>query len=174
MEGTVYEHLIENNLDFKLKPGHKAIILSLPQALKIYEVKNKKICVSNVSEVDLKHSLVKKITNFANKNLYELNFTLELISDFHQENGAHKCRFECPICSTKIRCEYRKYWLISNLEVHMKNHYKHIEFIELDREIVIDPNEEEQQLNIEPNLSQVISYVAGPDQMNALNDILDG
>lgn len=46
LKGTAYE----NTLNFKLKPGHKAFILGLPQALKDYEQKKQKIRVCPFDE----------------------------------------------------------------------------------------------------------------------------
>lgn len=169
---TVYEHSIENNLDFKLKPGHKAIILGLPKALQNYELKNKKKrATKNVDEENLKQFLLKKITNFATKCSFDLQFDLNLISEFCQVNEAHKCRFKCPVCPTKIRCEYKKYWLISNLEKHIKNHYRNVELIEIES-VESDPIVEAPSSNIESNSAQIISYVDTRDQMNALDNIL--
>lgn len=162
LKGTVYK----NSVNFKLKPGHKAIILGIPNALKNYELKNKKIRVCPLDEETLKKKLVEKLTKFAEKFSYDLIFNVELISEFFKD----KCRFKCPLCSTKIKCVYTHYWLISNLEKHIKSHYKRVQIIEIDTGNQVETIEQSEHSN---TTTQVISYINTADQMNSLNDILE-
>lgn len=170
LKETVYEHLITNDLAFKLKPGHKSIILNLPKSLELYEAKKLTGLVpalpnsSTEQEVILKKSLVDKITKFAKKCSFDIIFSESSIFEFRQENGGHKCRFECPFCSKKIRCEHRSYWLVSNFEKHLKIHFaKDLEIVHIDSCQMLATNENQ-------NSVEVISYVA--DRMNELDDIL--
>lgn len=167
LKDTVYENSIEDDLLFKFKPGHKSLIVSLPNALKVYESRNK-IGDRTLNEEDLKQLLVKKITNFAAKSLLDLNFGVECIVEFQQLNGIYKCRFECPLCLKKIRCQYKKYWLISNLEKHIKNHYKIVAVYgeELEDESQIDSFEDESQ----SNGAEIVSYA---NQLELLDNILE-
>lgn len=160
LNGTAYE----NSPNFKLKPGHKAIILGLPQALIDYEQKKQKIRVCPFDEEKLKQKLVEKITKFAQKFSYDLIFGVELISEFFE----NKCRFECPVCFTTIKCEYIRYWLISNLEKHIKNIV--VQTIEIEPENRVESIEQVPHLNSVP---QVISYIGNPEQMISLDDILN-
>lgn len=64
LEGTVYENLIANNLKFKLKPGHKVLILSLPEALENNEVKKKQYFnIGGTIESRKFHSVSRKKNN---------------------------------------------------------------------------------------------------------------
>lgn len=161
LEGTVYQ----NQLNFRLKPGHKSFILSLPKALLEHEKKSKKnrVCYSENTEKQLKGSLLKKITNFAKKFSFTLDYNEQLIIDFQQTNESVECRLECPICFTPIKCEKKKYWLISNLERHLKKHFEHVEIVEVEGE-----DSPIEQLNS----THGISYVAA-GQMSELDKILD-
>lgn len=164
LKGTTYESLIANNLEFKLKPGHKAIILSLPNQLKEYEKKSGKESKLNEEEGKLKQSIVNKIDHFARKILTELNVSEELIHEFQRENENYKCLFECPICSTKIKCVYKTYWLVSNLECHMKKHFRVVD------SDLLEQTESESNSTVAENSMNVISYSV--DQMDSLDKIL--
>lgn len=109
---------------------------------------------------------MEKITKFAQKFSYDLIFGVELISEFSE----NKCRFECLVCSKTIKCEYTRYWLISNLEKHIKNHKIVVQTIEIESENQVESIEQVPHLNSAP---QVISYIGFPDQMNSLDDILN-
>lgn len=148
LKDTVYEDLLLNDLPFKLKPGHKAIILNLPKLLEQNESKKLTGLVpapSNPSRDQiLKDSLVKKIKKFAIKCSFELDCDETSILEFRQENAVHKCRFACPLCSKKINCEHKSYWLISNLEKHLKIHFtRDIQFetVDIDSSDILAPTE---------------------------------
>lgn len=160
LEGTVYQ----NQLNFRFKPGHKSIILGLPKALLGYKKKSQKnrVCNSGYTEEQLKGSLLEKITNFAGKFSFDLDFNEQLIINFKRTDESVNCEFECPICSIPIKCEKKSYWFISNLERHIKKHFRRVETFEVE---TIEETIEQ------PNSTQVISYAS--DQMNELDDILN-
>lgn len=163
LKGTVYESVIESNSVFKLKPGHKAAILSLPKALTDYEAKINKNFVSSTEE-KLKQSLLKKITKFARKCSFEINFGVSSIFEFQQRNEVYKCRLKCPLCNILIRCEHKKYWLVSNFEKHLKNHFvRDIQSVDIDLH-----TEEVHETTSNP--IHILSYV--DSQMDALDNIL--
>lgn len=166
LTGTEYENLIANNLEFKLTPSHKSIVSSLPKLLEFYKEKNRKnlACarIDEEEEQNLKQTLVTKIKHFANKFSFDLNFSVESVCEFRQENGVFKCRFECPVCFTKIKCEYKRYWLVGNLEKHIKKHYRSVENTELLEPIEADSHEKK---------VEIISYMDS-EETNALNCML--
>lgn len=157
--GTDYD---KQNVNFKLKPGHRAIFLSLPKALAEYEWKKTKNAkkTDDEEEEKLKELLVKKLNNFVGKFQFQLNFSVELISEFERQNiGESKCRVRCPVpdCESKYSCQYRKYWIISNFEKHIKNHFAHFEVINVgvneDEFIIAEEQTIEQVQN-----SQIVSF----------------
>lgn len=161
LKNTVYESLIDSDTIFKFKPGHRAVILSLPTAIQNRDSNEK---VANFNVEDLKQSLVKKLSNFATNQFFELHFDVLLIHEFHQVKGSYKCRFECPLCTRKIKCEYKTYWLVSNLENHLKKHYVIVD-------VATENHSETIAVASEP--PKIISYVNSPSQLETLNSILD-
>lgn len=125
LEGTAYSDFIRNGKVFKFKPGHKATILNLPKLFQ-NKTKEKKRKAGNENKVEseqiLKEKLLKKLVRFAEKLGVQVNFDEENISEFHTEDGKTKCGIACPFCDTKMKCDHRTYWNISNFEKHFKRH----------------------------------------------------
>lgn len=175
LKDTVYEDIIVNNSVFKLKPGHKAIILNLPKALENYEEKKPTNLVQNTSKVNteeekegevLKKNLVDKLNKFGKKYLFGFNnFSESSILEFRKENGVYKCRFECPFCEVKYTCTHKSFWLVSNFEAHLKKDFKVVS-------VEIEPNETVRTLAPDENQieEKVVSYSA--DHMDEINQIL--
>lgn len=137
-----------DNVDFqiKLKPGHVNFILNLPKILQEKKEKqknkSKKIRLdedANETVLDddkLKEKLMNKVINFYSKNSYQLICDANSISEFTTANHKTTCRFSCAFCSKKLKCDYIKYWNISNFEAHLKVHFK-----KLIEDSILEPNE---------------------------------
>lgn len=106
----------------------------------------------------MKSKIISKIANFANKNSFSLIFDESYVSDLHIEGEKVKCKFTCPICEKTIRCEHQNYWIVSNLEKHLKRH-----FFNVVEEIIVDyPS------NTEEKAVEVFSK----DNSDQLNEVL--
>lgn len=141
LDETEYE-LTEQQTDnytFKFKPGHKNFILNLPKIIekinkKAEEEKEKRkqnkrntvseTNVSNAEKNNLRTKLIQKILNFVTSKGFEIAFEEESISAIERVNDKIRCTVQCPLCDTTIGCEYKKYWLIGNLQSHLKKHFE--------------------------------------------------
>lgn len=139
LKNSIYESFTDENKTFKFKPGHKAAILSVPN--KIKKIKPHSVLEAGLEENSededdiLKQAIINKIAKFVSKLPLDVCLDETCVSDLHkEESGKIKCKFECPICARKLSCEYKKYWIVSNLERHLKNHLKDVEFIEFEEE----------------------------------------
>lgn len=100
--GTEYEpsaDQLQNNYQFKLKPGHKHFILNLPKSieklrLKEDEKQNKRIAsrqiqdritIVGIDEHKLKEKLVHKVLNFTRSKSFEILFDLSHISQLQKK-----------------------------------------------------------------------------------------
>lgn len=153
LRGTAYEYCISTNSVFKLKPGHRALILSIPKKLST----KKKKCAPTVlegkendnfddervceNEAQLKDAIVHKLVKFASDRNFNLNLNKSDIFDFRMENDKLKCDLQCPICHKRIKCEYKSYWLVSNFQKHLKVHFS--------RDVVIVDYSREHSLDID-------------------------
>lgn len=130
---------IRDDQEFKLKPGHKKFILGLPQ--KIKELKNKKkngaknkeketekiIQVDPTPDDQFKQKLITKIKQFGAKKSVQLDLNLSNIKEWQMVSGKPKCKISCCLCESEISCDFTSYWRISNLQDHLKGHFKNIE-----------------------------------------------
>lgn len=121
----------EENFCFKFKPGHKQLILNLPnlvnsnkKVLTVNNEQNKKSVRFDKDENQLKKDLVLKVANYFEKNSFAVLLDTNKVVDFVQLENKFKCKFLCPLCDVKIGCEFKTYWAISNLQNHIKNHSK--------------------------------------------------
>lgn len=149
---TEYENSDTKVDTFEFLPGHITLLLGIGVYVKKYlgqSFENKKSkrfgklstipedleteteLYSEEEREQLKKSLVKKVLNFSKK----FNLSVENISHnsikgnlevILKKNGVivYKCTFCCSIdsCEVSIPCIFNKYWLISNLERHIKTH----------------------------------------------------
>lgn len=124
----------KDNFCFKFKPGHKQLILNLPNLVNEC-IKNKKVLSVNEQnkksfihlskdEDQLKQELVSKVSNYFEKRSLSVQLDAENIFEFHQNEKKFRCKFLCPLCDVKIGCEFITYWVISNLQNHIKSHLK--------------------------------------------------
>lgn len=149
LANTSYRNCIVENRNFKLKPGHKSVLLSLPGKLRDFNKKkesgkenvkkskkpnnqleeninfhNERVEVTENEEKSLKEKLLQKIQNFASKLSISniAKFDESCIQEYHRQIQKVKCKVQCPFCEISIGCEHSSYWRISNLERHLKKH----------------------------------------------------
>lgn len=168
---TAYDSCLKNDTRFCFKPGHRALILSIPK--KLEKNKEKKslqkpekinyqietnVVNKHLDEHKLKDAIINKVVKFAQKCSFELTIDISAIFDFREESGKVKCSVQCPICLRKIKCEFKRYWIVSNLQKHLKNHFNvmNIDYVE-----------------VEENTPQPIAISYCSNQMNDLMDILE-
>lgn len=144
----ILKNTIFKNIEiFKFRPGHEAILLSLPEELT--KIENKKGVnrpqKRRYSEIDTnkqstadssinlespnselsekKDELIKKIQKFAEKQsiaIGELSGTNVLNLRF--QNAEFKCSVQCPHCPKRVPCNKKKYWAYGNFADHLKTH----------------------------------------------------
>lgn len=121
---------------FHLLPGHKAIILGIPEQIKEYEIietEKKKIKSSErpqrkvVADDDLKKHLISNLVNYFSK----INFALpenilseQNLMDFERDPNDidYHCRFTCPFCEKILPISFKGYWRSGNITNHLKAH----------------------------------------------------
>lgn len=122
---------------FEFLPGHKSIILALPNQIK--ENQDKQIKKSRkqrhdlLSNEELQQQLIKSLTNFLKIQAEKAN--LEIPEDVISEANIHNfetetngndflctCRFSCPFCSKTYSVNYKTFWMSSNVTKHLKTH----------------------------------------------------
>lgn len=125
LEKTSYSNCFVNNTVFKLKPGHKSVLLSLPSVLR-----KKSKCIVNIqsenvveiNEQILKQQLIEKLVHFAEKKSIGIIFEEKIIQNF--DINTKNCKVKCPICKIQIACKFLKYWRVSNFEKHLKRQFQ--------------------------------------------------
>lgn len=127
LKKTSYEHCLTDNSDFKLKPGHRALLLNIPKALnnknncETEKKNNRRINSEQLTEEYLTNAIITKIVKYATDRNFEVDSDLLVVSDIHQENNTIKCQLQCPVCGKKIRCTYYTYWNVSNFQSHFRS-----------------------------------------------------
>lgn len=136
---------------FKFLPGHREIILSIPEILPEVEAstqraipKSKSKAVDKcskekkvVTEIGLKEKLLKGLKNVAKKMKFD-NF-MNILTDANivefqkivghckcgkECNTIFKCTFVCPVCPKRYKLQYKEFWMSSNVTKHIKQHIK--------------------------------------------------
>lgn len=124
---------------FEFLPGHKSILLSLPNIVKAYQSKSiekKKTRPNNVppllSSEELRGKLIKLSIAYSRKAGQELAdvITERNILDFQREgnqaNVLCRCRFSCPFCPKIFSVIYKTFWMSSNVTKHLKKHIDNV------------------------------------------------
>lgn len=131
IKDTVYDKYIKENEPFEFLPGHKIVLLNLPNRIKQYKesIISKKIEQSAISKSEewLKNDIVEKLNVLLDSFGAELKITTANISDFFKKDNICKCKIKCPFCTTetkKYTCTYNGYWSISNLKRHWTDNHK--------------------------------------------------
>lgn len=127
LKKTVYENIPE----FEFLPGHRAVLLDIPNKIKQYnkskeeKAEEKKKQAEEeiaVKTAELKKSLVKKVKNYTDKIEFETKVDETNIIESTQVGTLLQCRLKCSDCEKTFLCSFRKYWCISNFEKHLKEH----------------------------------------------------
>lgn len=121
--------------EFRLLPGHRAIIMNMPEQLKGFTEKNndtvkpkRKRTVQEkglITDDDMKKNLVDKLINYFRKQQIPTDILSDVnIMNFHRVENANeaKCEFSCSFCEKLIPVRYRQFWMSSNLTNHFKAH----------------------------------------------------
>lgn len=154
--GYILENEVFNNSpymkqqNFKFLPGHKLLLLELPQRISEYQSKSNKnklqnqTSISNVSaennennqnvinvnakEDELKAALIQRISTSTTGIYFKINHENTSIKTFNVNtfNNQVSCKSSvaCPVCNKACSVTFKKYWYISNFEKHLKQHIK--------------------------------------------------
>lgn len=127
---------------FAFLPGHKKLILSLPNQLKLFEnIKKRKVEEAteevellNQEEIDsLTAKLLSKLSKTAGNiglNSFtenEVKSTIDVYINHSRslnEKPSYKCSIKCSECDKIIPCTWNGYWQTGNLDKHLKIHIK--------------------------------------------------
>lgn len=108
---------------FVLKPGHRTLILNLPEKFKEFLESEKEVTEKKVekSKTELAIELTQKLEKYLNDLNYSVQFTSDSVT-FESENksGYISCRIKCPFCGFKLLCNYIDSWVISNITAHFR------------------------------------------------------
>lgn len=118
---------------FEFLPGHRSIILALPEQVKQLEAKKVKKTRRQNEEIpsddQLKAILISTLTKGTKKAGFHMPndvITESNIQEFEHVSKNNdsfcKCIFACPFCSKKFSLIYRDFWMSSNASKHIKNH----------------------------------------------------
>lgn len=121
---------------FQFLPGHKAIVLNIPEQIKqmngVQKVAaNKERTVTNKDRTDdeLKDKLISNLMMFMEKNNFALApgmISSKNIHDFERATDSCdfvcKCRFGCPFCARVFPVKFKQFWMSSNIVKHLKSH----------------------------------------------------
>lgn len=125
---------------FHFLPGHKSIVLNIPEQIKQMSSVNKvsaavtkKVAASVTNKErtddDLKDRLISNLMMFMEKNDFTLPPGMISSKNIHGfERGTDscdfvcKCRFACPFCSKVFPVKFKQFWMSSNIVKHLKNH----------------------------------------------------
>lgn len=129
---------------FQFLPGHKTIIISIPDELKeMNEIKRSKkmanmVTKHSLSDEELKENLIKTLATAWTTALKEAEIELPQniitsennLYDFKRfpegESKIHgkicECLFSCPFCSKTFKMTYKAWWWSSKATKHLKQH----------------------------------------------------
>lgn len=116
---------------FTFLPGHKALILGIKSEIQnLQDAKKPKVttfCKPQLSESDLKVSLVNQLSAFTSKNGLDIDdwsksvYNITLTSSEHSTHAL--CSIKCPVCAAKSTIRYDSYWKVSNICKHLRKHF---------------------------------------------------
>lgn len=136
---------------FKFLPGHRDMILSIPELLPEIEAAmqrgNSKTKAKTVnkclakkhykSEMAVKQQLLNGLQNVAKKHKFEMFATVlseANLVDFEKIAGQcqcgkecntiYRCCFVCPVCPKRYTLQYKSFWMSSNATKHINDHIR--------------------------------------------------
>lgn len=130
LSGSVYE----NKKPFKLLPGHKGLILAIPQKIgKLHSDKKtlnknkqeRQIVSFDDDQIELqKKELIAKLEHFCKNTELHLELNVSDICELKVTDDRITCLVCCPYCQAKYSCfkKILKHWAVSNIESHFKKH----------------------------------------------------
>lgn len=117
-------------------PGHRALILNIPQLITNYTNGLAETCVKNIRKPESEEEFNITIRTRLQTRFDTNGFSSVLPSDFMSkiliknfkrfENNTAECQFICPICKRPMKLSYGtfgNYWLYANLYKHFDKHY---------------------------------------------------
>lgn len=124
---------------FEFLPGHKSIILEIPNQIRAYQNRKsgrkehgKEPSTEHVTKQlmeQLQAKLIKNLLNYTKEQGKKTNIdipdcliTEANINDLKRELDVIKCKFSCPFCSKTFSVTYKKFWMSSNATKHLKEH----------------------------------------------------
>lgn len=128
---------------FRFLPGHKSIILSLPnqieelqmcKGLKTNKRANKKTKKgtkqrSRYSDDELKQKLVNLLVAASRRGQFQLpegTISDANIIEFKRypktDENVCECKFSCPFCPKNVKVVFKTFWMSSNATKHLKCH----------------------------------------------------
>lgn len=126
-----FSDIYRNQQVFRYVPGHKAIILKIPEQIKEILGKEKKSKTRKTKPLDrLISVLIRQLNKYPSKVGYPVPIgvisetNIQDIQSEAQEDGStvHKCIFSCPFCDKNVPVIYKRYWWASNATKHLKIH----------------------------------------------------
>lgn len=133
---------------FSFLPGHRKLLLALPQKVHSFKNKRCKKNLFNTSKKDAQFEIVeeielpneqdlKQLKEYPLKRLNKSECAVRINAVFVASNfveietyichsvvaklkPAYKCLIKCTECETKIPCTHNGYWQIGNLEKHLR------------------------------------------------------
>lgn len=119
--------------EFSFLPGHKTIVLMIPEQIKQMSDAKQIATVAKKKKVrddkELINNLISNVVNYMEKNglvtaaeIVSANNIREFKRGNEIEDFVCKCLFACPFCSKVFPLTYKKFWMSSNLTYHLKNH----------------------------------------------------
>lgn len=117
---------------FHFLPGHKTILLAIPEQIKQMSGAKQTTKVSKKkdrSDEELKQNLISNLVNYMKNNQFMLpdgilseNNIREFVRASEIEDFVCKCRFVCPFCPKTFPLTFKTFWMSSNLTNHLKHH----------------------------------------------------
>lgn len=133
LKETVYENA-SSSACFEFLPGHKILLLSLPERIKQFKQEKERKKGTTVksplkSDLLLKKAVVDKLkaTVSSLETPEHVPLSITCVLDFVKENNTCKCKIKCPFCTKKFSALYKQnYWSTSNFKRHwtLDHHFK--------------------------------------------------
>lgn len=135
----------KNQTTFQFLPGHKTIVLNIPEQIKQMSVVEQLSIVEPVVHVTKAKSdstdgvliakLISNLMAYMKKNEFTLPegiLSSKNIRNFERgsdiDDFVCKCRFVCSFCPKNFPVKFKKFWMSSNVTKHLREHIE-IEYV---------------------------------------------